>query len=166
MCFSWLTPPGPYRTSTCREIELAVDLVHTFFFTTQGHGGPPRMRNQPNSGATSETRRTQKTIHTIHAPIHSNRANMNRWLWRPNDIRGPCGPLSYRWGKTPKKPQPGYLSRPGIEPGPAAWQTRMLSPAPQRWTNSLDVTVFNGSLKVWIALETEEGKLYDEAIWW
>ena len=30
--------------------------------------------------------------------------------------------LSYRWGKTPKKPHPGNLSRPGIEPGPAAWQ--------------------------------------------
>ena len=28
--------------------------------------------------------------------------------------------LSYRWGKTPKKIHPGNLSRPGIEPGPAA----------------------------------------------
>ena len=51
----------------------------------------------------------------------------------------PWGPkaswhLSYRWGKTPKKPHPGNFSRPGIEPGPAAWQARMLSPAPQRWT--------------------------------
>ena len=42
--------------------------------------------------------------------------------------------LSYRWGKTPKKSQPGNLSRPGIEPGPAAWQARMLPPGPQRWT--------------------------------
>ena len=39
------------------------------------------------------------------------------------------------WGKTPKKPHPGNLSRPGIELGPAAWQARMLPPAPQRWTN-------------------------------
>ena len=51
----------------------------------------------------------------------------------------PWGPkvswhLSYRWGKTPKKPHPGNLSRPGIEPGPAAWQARMIPLAPQRWT--------------------------------
>ena len=40
--------------------------------------------------------------------------------------------LSYRWGKTSKKPHPGNLSRPGIEPGPAAWQARMLPLAPRR----------------------------------
>ena len=56
-----------------------------------------------------------------------------------NDIRGPCGPKvswhsSYRWGKTPKKPHPGNLSRLGIEPGPAAWQARMLPLVPQQWT--------------------------------
>ena len=72
---------------------------------------------------------------------------LTRRIWnddddgRPNDIRGPWGPkiswhLSYGWGKTPKKPHPGNLSRPGIEPGPAAWQARMLSLAPQRWTTS------------------------------
>ena len=58
---------------------------------------------------------------------------MAKWYW------GPWGPkasrhLSYRWGKTPKKPHPGNLSRPGIEPGPAAWQACMLPPCPQRWT--------------------------------
>ena len=79
--------------------------------------------------------------HTIHAPIHSNKTNMKGWLWRPHDIRGPCRRkaswhLSYRWGKTPKKSHPENLSRPGIEPGPAAWQARMLPPAPQRWTCS------------------------------
>ena len=76
--------------------------------------------------------------HTIHEPIHSNKANMKGWLWRPNDIRGRCGPaswhLSCRWGKTPKKPHPGNLSRLGIELRPAAWQGRMLPPVPQRWT--------------------------------
>ena len=36
------------------------------------------------------------------------------------NLRGPkiSWHLSYRWGKTPKKPHPGNLSRPGIEPGP------------------------------------------------
>ena len=36
--------------------------------------------------------------------------------------------------ETPKKPHPGNLSRPGIEPGPNAWQARMLPPDQQRWT--------------------------------
>ena len=93
------------------------------------------MRDQLNDGASSEhERRYTPTIHH-----HSNKANMKGWLWRPNDIQEPCGPktfwhLSYRWGKTPKKPHLGNLSRPGIEPGLAAWHSRKLPPAPQRWT--------------------------------
>ena len=35
--------------------------------------------------------------------------------------------------KPRKKPHPGNLSRPGLEPGPAAWQARMLPPVPRRW---------------------------------
>ena len=51
------------------------------------------------------------------------------WWW-PNDIRGPWRPkttwqLSYRCGKTPKKPHPRNSSRPGIEPRPPAWQARL-----------------------------------------
>ena len=33
-----------------------------------------------------------------------------------------------------KKPHPGNVSRPGIEPGPAARQARMLPLVAQRWT--------------------------------
>ena len=36
--------------------------------------------------------------------------------------------------KPREKPHPGILSRPGIEPGSAARQARMLPPGPQRWT--------------------------------
>ena len=134
----WLTPPGHYRATTCRERELNSGS-YTYFLTTQGHGEPPRMRDQFHIGTTSETIRTWKTIHTGHAPIHSNKMNMKGWLWWPNDIRGPYGPkaswqLSYKWGKTPRKPHPGNLSRPGIEPGPTAWEKRLLPPAPQRWS--------------------------------
>ena len=112
---------------------------HTYFLTTQGHGWPPRKSDQPNAGATSETAQTWKTIRTKHTPSHPNKANMEWWLRRPNDIRGPSGlkaswHLSYRWGKTPKKPNPGNLSRPGIEPVSSAWQARMLLSVPQRWT--------------------------------
>ena len=34
--------------------------------------------------------------------------------------------------KTRKNPHPGNLPRPGIDPGPAAWQAHMLPPGPQR----------------------------------
>ena len=77
-------------------------------------------------------------IHIIHSLIHSINADVIRVrLWWPNDIRGAKGPkaswnLSYRWEKTLKKPHPGNLSRPRIEPGPAAWQARMLPPIPQQ----------------------------------
>ena len=122
--------PGPYRATTCRGRKL-ISGSHTYFSTTQGHGGPPRTRGQLNTGATSETAQTWKTIHTRHTLIHSNKANMKLWIWWPNDIRRPCVPkvswhLSYRWGKIPKKPHPGNLSGPGVEPGPPAWQARML----------------------------------------
>ena len=100
------------------------------------------MRHQLNAWVTSETTQTWKMIHTIHAHIHYNKANVKIWLWRPNDIRGPCGHKSFltfvlQMKKNPeKKPHPGNLSRPRIEPGPAACQARMLPPAPQRWTCS------------------------------
>ena len=47
---------------------------HNTFLTTQGHGGPPQMSDHMNAGATSDTTRTLKTIHTIHSHIHSNKA--------------------------------------------------------------------------------------------
>ena len=133
--FTWLTLPGPYRATTCQERELTLGHVHTFL-TTQGHGGPPRIRDQLNSGATSETTRTWKMIHTIHASIHSNKANMKGWLWRPNDIRGPCVPktswhLSYRRGKSPRNTSPRKRVQTGDRTRPR-WQARMLPPARQR----------------------------------
>ena len=36
-----------------------MDHIHTFL-TTQEHGGPPRMSDQPNAGASSETAQTLK----------------------------------------------------------------------------------------------------------
>ena len=103
----WLTPPGPYWATACWEREFTLDHILNFL-TTQGHGEPPRMRDQLNAGATSETTRTCKTIHIIHAPIHSNKANMKGWLWWPNNIRGSLGTkpswhLSYRWGGKTRK---------------------------------------------------------------
>ena len=66
------------------------------------------MSDQSDAGATSETAKTSKIIHTKHTPTHTNKANMEWGLRRPNDIRDPWGPkvsrhLSYLWGKTPKR---------------------------------------------------------------
>ena len=133
--FTWPTPPGPYRATTCQGREL-ISGSHTYFFDHTRI-----WRAFPDEGSaqcrgTSKTARTWKTIHTRHTLSHSKKSIMKSWLWRPNDIRGPFRPkiswhLSYRWGKTPKKPQPGNLSRPGIEPWPAAWHARMLPPVPR-----------------------------------
>ena len=98
-----------------------MDHRHTFL-TTQGREGPPRMSDQPDAGAESEIAQTWKTIHIKHTPIHTNKANMEWWLRRPNDL-GPCGPkvswhLSYRWGKAPKKPPQETCPDRGSNPGP------------------------------------------------
>ena len=102
--------------------------------------GLPGRVISPMPGPPPRQHKHERQLHTKHTLSHPNKANMEGWLRRPNDIRGPWGPkdsrhLSYCWGKTPKKPHPGNLSRPGIEPGPAAWQVCMLPLAPQRWTD-------------------------------
>ena len=84
---------------------------------------------------------TNMKDYTHHSLIHSNNVDMKGWLWWWNDSWGPCGlktlwHLSYRWGKTQKKPHPGNLSWLGIEPGPTAWQAHILPPAPQQWTRA------------------------------
>ena len=61
--FKGPTPPGPYRATTCRGRGLNYG-PHTYFLTTQKHRGPPRMSDQHNARATSETAQTWKTIHT------------------------------------------------------------------------------------------------------
>ena len=114
-------------------------ITYLLFWPLKDMGGPPRLRDQLNTGAISETVQTWKTVHTRYTLIYSNKANMKWWLWRSNDIGGHCGPkvslhLSYRRGKIPKKPHSGNLSRPGIEPGTAAWQARMPPPFLLRWT--------------------------------
>ena len=148
-------PPGPYRATTCRGRELNCGS-QTYFFDHTRTWRASRMSDQPDTGATSETAQTWKTIHTKHTSIHTKKANMKRWLRCPNDIRGPCGLKFSRHfvlqvRKNPEKPHPGNLSRPGIEPGPGAWQARMLPLAPQRWAPYRLVSVII-SLFAWIPI--------------
>ena len=101
--------------------------------------GLPGWVISPMPGPPPRQHKHERQCNTKHTLSHPNKVNIEWLLRRPNDIRRPRGPkvtwhLSYRWGKTPKKPHPGNLSRPGIEPGPATWQARMLPLAPQWWT--------------------------------
>ena len=128
--FTWLTP---------RPVGWGNLLWNTYIlFYHKRTGGPLWMRDQLSSGATSGTPQTWKTIHTIHAPIHSNKTNMKEWLRLPNDIRGPCGPkaswhLSNGWGNTPLNLTQQTCPDRGSNSGLPAWQTRMLPPVPQWW---------------------------------
>ena len=47
--FTWPTPPGPYRATTCRERKLNYGS-HNTFLTTQGYGGPPGWVISPMPG--------------------------------------------------------------------------------------------------------------------
>ena len=120
------------------------------------------MSDQPNAGAISETAQTWKTIHIKHTLSHPNKANMEWWLRRPNDIRGPWVGLKFPdiCLTSEEKPHPGNLSRPGFEPGPAAWQARMLPLAPQRWTDLIwKFKIQQNSTPVYAALSNVTGKL-------
>ena len=115
--FTWPTPPGTYGPH--KDMEGLPGWV-----ISPMPGPPPRQPKHERQ----YTPRTHSVIPT-------------RRIWNDDYdgqmIFGDLGEqkvswhLSYRWGKTPKKPHPGNLSRPGTEPGPAAWQARMLPLAPQ-----------------------------------
>ena len=70
--FTWITPPGHYRATTCRGRELNFGS-HKYFLTTQGHGRSPLMSVQPNAGTTSETAQTWRTIPGTHSLIPTRR---------------------------------------------------------------------------------------------
>ena len=119
------------RPTTCRERELT--LVHT----KKWRAFPDERTSQCWGHLRNNTNMKDDTRHPL--THYSNKANMKGWLWRLNDIWGPCGSkaswhLSYRTGKIPKKPHPGNLSPPGIEPEPTAWQARTLPRIPHRCT--------------------------------
>ena len=137
----WFTPPGPYRRTTCRWRDLNFGS-HTYFFD---HTRTWTASPYEGSAQCQGHLRDSINIPTRHTLIHSNKANMKWWLWRPNDIRGPCGLVLLVRKNPGKRTHPGNLSRPGIEPGPAAWQARMLPLVPQRWTMGIIFHVYTVS---------------------
>ena len=113
--FTWPTPPGPCRATTCRGRELNYES-HTYFFdhTRTWRASPDEWSAQCRGLLRDSANMKDSSLHTKHTLSHPNKANMEWWLRRPNDIRGPWGPkasrhLSYRWGKTPKKTSPRKL---------------------------------------------------------
>ena len=136
----WFNLPGHNTAMTCWGEGISCGS-HTYWPHTDMGGGLPRwvMSSMPGPSPRQHEHLRRYTQFT-HTFILTRRI-WEGWIWWPNDIRGSGGPndswhLSYRCGKIPKKKiYPGNLYRPGIEPGPAAWQARMLLPAPQRWTN-------------------------------
>ena len=130
--FTWPTPPVPYRATTCQGRELNYGSQTYFFDHTRTWRASP---DEWSAQCQGHLRDSTNMKDDKHSHVHSNKADMKGWLWWPNDIRGPCGPKaswhsSYKWGKSPKKPHPGNLSRPGIEPGPAVGQA-------VRWTERI-----------------------------
>ena len=115
-----------------------MDHIHTFL-TTQGHGGPPRMCDQPNAGVTSETAQTWKTIHTpsTHSVIPTRRK------WNDDDggqmILRDLGSLKFpdiclTGEEKPRKTSPRKLVSTGDRTRARGVKARMLPLAPQRWT--------------------------------
>ena len=98
------------------------------------------MSDQLNAWAIFGTTWILKTIHAIHPLIYSNKAVIIRIIMMVKLYSGNHEDLNLLdicltgEAKPRRKPHPGNLSRPGIEPGSAAWQARMLPPASQRST--------------------------------
>ena len=134
--FTWPTPTGPYRATTCRGRKLNYGS-HTYFFdhTRTWRESPDEWSAQCRGHLRDSTNMKDNT-HQAHTQS-SRQGEYGMMITTAEWYSGTLRPkaswhLSYRWGKTPKKSRPGNLSRPGIEPGPAAWQARMLPLAPQR----------------------------------
>ena len=136
--FTWPTPPGPYRATTCRGRELNYGS-HTYFFGhTRTWCASPDEWSAQCRGHLRDSTNMKDNTHQAHTVIPTKR------IWNDDYdgqmIFGDLVGLKFPGicltdeEKPRKKPHPGNLSRPGIEPGPAAWQARMLPLAPQRWT--------------------------------
>ena len=146
--FTWPTPPGPYRATTCRGRELNYGSHTYFFWPHKDMEGLPGWVISPMPGPPPRQHKHERQYTpSTHSVIPTRRR------WNDDDdgqmIFGDLGGLKLPdicltgEEKPRQKPHPGNLSRPAIEPGPAAWQARMLTLAPQRWTLCGDRNLFD-----------------------
>ena len=109
--FTWPTPPGPYRATTCRGRELNYGS-HTYLFdhTRTWRASPDEWSAQCRGHLRDSTNMKDNRLHTKHTLRHPNKAKMEWWLRRPNDTRGPWGPkVSWQVRKNPEKTSPRKL---------------------------------------------------------
>ena len=87
--FTWPAPPGPYRATTCRGRELNYGS-HTYFFdyTRTWRASLDEWSAQCRGHLRGSTNMKDNTHQAL---SHPNKANVEWWLRRPNDIRGTWG---------------------------------------------------------------------------
>ena len=131
-----------YVTHASRALlshDLSIEGINCgtciYFMTTQGHGGLHRWVISSMSGPPPRQREHRRPHTSFTLTFILTRRIWEGWSWWPNDIRGFVGPkVSRQCLRDEGKSNPGNLSRQGIEPGVAAWQTCMLPSALQWWT--------------------------------
>ena len=144
--FTWPMPPGPYRATTCRGRELNYGSHDILFWPHKDMEGLPGWVISSMPGPPP---RQHKHERQYKPSTHS--VKPTRRIWNDDYdgrmIFGDLGGLKFPdicltgEGKPRKNPYPGNLSRPGIEPGPAAWEARMLPLPPQRWTTIIVTSI-------------------------
>ena len=135
--FTCLTPPGPYKVTTCRKRELTLVLIILFWPHKDMEVLPGWGFNSIPGPSPKQHKHERRYTPSTHTFI------LTRWIWNDDydgqmifgDLGGLPDIFLTSEEKPLKKPHPGSLSRPGIEPGPTAWQAHMLPLAPQRWTH-------------------------------
>ena len=94
--FTWPTPPGPYRATTCRKRELNYGS-HTYFFDhTRTWMASPDEWSAQCRGHLRDSTNMKDNKHQAHTLSHPNKANMEWWLRRGPKV---SWHLSYRWRK-------------------------------------------------------------------
>ena len=111
--FTWPTPPGPYRATTCRGRKWNY-RSHTYFFdhTRTWRSSPDEWSAQCRGHLRDSTNMKDNTHEA-----QTQSSQQDEYGMVITTVKWYSGPkvswhLSYRWGKTPKKPHPGNLSRP------------------------------------------------------
>ena len=131
--FTWLTPPGPYRATICRERECLWITYIDFFWPHKDMEGLPRWGissnpRPPPRQHVHERRYTPVTHPFILIRRVWKEIMMAKWY---GDLRGLKLPdICFTGEENPRK---NLIQETCPDRGPAAWLARALPPVPQRW---------------------------------
>ena len=115
--FTWLTPPGPYRVTTCRGRELNFGSYTYFFDHTRTWRASPYERSADRRGQLRDSTNMKDDTHQAHTQSFQ-QGEYETLIMAAKWYVGLKFPDICLTGE--EKPRPGSLSRPGIESGPAA----------------------------------------------